>query len=212
MNWENPGKLGATYLHLHTHHLHCQQPDAVNLFPLSFIFYSDSFWLCRHCPVCLLLQSSAGPDRQSWGYLPSENPCGFHISFLIETHLLLLLAATQRFLSALCSIVPSSKDFFSFFFALWIPTWLMFEAGDGGDVHPGLLRWLLSILLHFSHNEVSAGLSSDCQQLSAGERSLMSGPRCLPVMVHPSGSCSWLRKPKNSLHGYLKFFRSARCE
>lgn len=55
----------------------------------------------------------------------------------------------------------------------------MCDGRDGGDVRPGLLSWLLSILLHFSHNEVSASLSSDCQQLSAGERSLMSGPRSL---------------------------------
>lgn len=55
----------------------------------------------------------------------------------------------------------------------------MSDGRDGGDVHPGPLRWLLSILLHFSHNEVSAGLSSDCQQLSAGQRKPMSGPRSL---------------------------------
>lgn len=137
------------------------------------------FDFCNLWPVCLLLLSSAGPDWESRGYLPSENPYGFKIYSLIETHLLLLQAATQQFLSALCSIVPPSEDSFFFFLDPWIPTWLMSDGGDGGDLRPGLLRWLLSILLHFSHNEVSAGLSSDCQQLSAGERSLMSGPRSL---------------------------------
>lgn len=79
-------------------------------------------------------------------------------------------------------------------------------------VHPGLLRWLLSILLHFSHNEVSAGFGSDRQRLSAGGRRLMSGSSFSPATVQPSRSGSWWWKPKYSLHGYLKFFRSARCE